>query len=379
MGTIVPKNATKITRAEDVIGPDAEMFANRMRKKQRRLAPWAKREGIVAYRLYDGDIPEIPLVVDWYDGHLHLAIRDERARLRTVDKPEKWVEAMVRATAEALDVPRSHCVVKWRRRQRGSDQYQRTNASPYRLEIAEAGLRFRVDLASYLDTGLFLDHRRTRALVAAEAKGAHMLNLFAYTGTFSVYAARAGARTTTTVDMSRTYLEWARENLVLNGFEDTAFAPRRPDRDSHSSGRTSKREAPPNHRGKRPQSMAVDGTSARHTLHQADVIAFLAQSSREKPRYDVVFVDPPTFSNSKRMEASFDVERDHGALLQAVRRVTRRDGVVYFSTNRRRFHFDASAARGFEVEEITERTVPRDFEAQKPHRCWRLVVSDTSE
>ena len=197
--------------------------------------------------------------------------------------------------------------------------------------VDEAGLKFYVNLSDYLDTGLFLDHRQTRQMVAKAAAGRRMLNLFAYTGSFSVHAAAAGAQTTT-VDLSRTYTEWANANLGLNGLSE----------------------------GQR--------------IIQGDVREWLAEAMEQGWRYDVIVCDPPTFSNSKRMEGTFDVIRDHAALLDALRQITAPGGEIWFSTNARRFKLDYEAP-GVRIEELTGKTVPPDFASKRPHRCWRLEIS----
>lgn len=308
----------------------AAAFANRLKKRARHLRKWAAREGVTCYRLYDRDIPEVPLAVDWYDGRLHVA---EYARGGEGPQDDAWVAAMVDAARDALEVPADGVFVKRRERQRGLSQYDKVDATGARFVVLEDGLRLLVNLADYLDTGLFLDHRLTRRMVREEARGKDVLNLFAYTGAFTVHAAAGGAASTTTVDLSRTYLDWARDNLAENGF---------------SAG-------------------------AAHELVQADATRWV----REAPsaRWDLVVLDPPTFSNSKRMDEVFDVQRDHVALLQAVYRLTRPGGVVYFSTNFRKFKPEPAAFAGTaRVDELSAATVPEDFRNSRIHRAWRVVL-----
>ncbi len=310
----------------------AEMLANRLRKRARHLRKWARREGIDAYRVYDRDIPELPLAIDRYLDHLHVA---EYARTTSGDGPPVgWLDACVAAAAATLEVRPDSVHVKRRERQRGKAQYSRMGESARRLIVEERGLSFAVNLDDYLDTGLFLDHRRTRARIRDEAADKDVLNLFGYTGSFSVYAADGGARTTTTIDLSTTYLEWARENFLLNGFDDFE----------------------------------------RHRLVRDDVIGTLDRGGSVRPAFDVVIVDPPTFSNSKRMARSFDLRRDHAPLLRFALAHLRPGGVVYFSTNARRFRLADADVIGAHGEEITEHTVPLDFRRRRPHRCWRFVV-----
>ena len=306
------------------------MLGNRLRKNRKRLGRWAHSRGISCYRIYDIDIPEIPLAIDWYEGRLHITEHVTRKREDGVDA-ERWLAVMADAAAGALSVDSEAVFIKERRRHRGDGQYERRDAGAKRFVVEEAGLRFIVNLSDYHDTGLFLDHRETRARVGAEAAGKRVLNLFAYTGSFSVYAAAAGARTTTSVDLSKTYLGWAGENFTLNGFE----------------------------------------LGGAHRMVHADVLAWLSSTERRDDWYDLVIVDPPTWSTSKRMQDTFDVQRDHAALLKAVMRLVAPGGVVYFSTNRRKFQLDTGAFDGAECEELTALTVPDDFRARRPHRAWR--------
>ena len=304
-------------------GPSARasMFHDRLQKVARHRRKWARRSGVACYRLYDRDIPQIALVVDWYDGRLHVA---DAAR----GEGTYGLDELLAAAASALGIEEDAVYVKRRQRQRGTAQYTRFAREGARFSVPEGGHRFWVNLSDYLDTGLFLDHRRTRARVEAEAAGAHMLNLFAYTGSFSVYAAAGGARSTTTVDLSATYLDWTGENMALNGFVGPA-----------------------------------------HHRVRADVLDWVIQAQSDGARYDLIVLDPPTFSNSKRMRTTFDVQRDHVRLLDATRALLTPGGALYFSTNARRFSLDASVTG---AEEVTD--VPPDFERRRPHRCWRLTA-----
>ncbi len=306
----------------------AEMLRHRLTKNVRRLRKWAAREGVGCYRVYDRDIPEVPLAIDWYEGRLHVS---EFARRGVDEADDAWIEAMVSASAAQLGVSPDDAFVKTRQRQKGLSQYERVGDEGERFVVSEGGHRFLVNLTDYLDTGLFLDHRVTRGLVEREAAGKRMLNLFAYTGAFSVYAAAGGARSTTTVDMSNTYLAWARDNLALNGFQ----------------GRD-------------------------HRLERADVLAWLDDPARRREQYDLVVVDPPTFSNSKKMADVFDIQRDHRPMLERILRLVAPGGVVWFSTNFRRFVPDLDGL-GANATEMTHKTVPPDFRGPI-HRSWRLVA-----
>lgn len=307
--------------------PDFEMLANRVRKNARHLGKWAKREGVTCWRVYDRDIPELPVTVDTYEGAL--VVNDYRH-----GEPEErgggqaWLDEAVAAVTEALGA--TEVFVKQRERlvgRREGHQYERLGEGEgggggWRT-VQEGGHAFRVNLSDYVDTGLFLDHRITRALVAKEPART-MLNLFGYTGAFTVYGAAAGMQATT-VDLSKTYLEWAGENLALNRL-------------------------------------------AGELVH-ADVREFLAEARHRGRRWDVAVVDPPTFSNSKRMDYTWDVQRDHAALLGDVLEVA---DTVWFSTNRRRFKLELEALGELEIEDRTKATIPPDFRDQKVHHAFRL-------
>ena len=306
---------------------DAAALANRVLKSQRHLARWAAREGLEAYRLYDRDMPEFPLAIDRYRDWLHVQVYERRRPL----EPEQ-LGAIRTALAERLDVAPAQVVLKERRRQRGTAQYERLEGQGPSFGVLERGLRFEVNLTRYLDTGLFLDHRETRRMVRERAAGRTFLNLFAYTGSFTVYAAAGGALRTVTVDMSHTYQAWTRRNLVRNGFDD----------------------------------------DRRHVLVQSDVLAFLARMRAQRARFDLVVLDPPSFSNSKRMAGALDVQRDQLELLGATLDLLAPGGELFFSTNRQGFKLDPDIGERAAVEEITAQTVPVDFRRHTPHRCWLL-------
>jgi 23S rRNA G2069 N7-methylase RlmK/C1962 C5-methylase RlmI len=309
------------------------MLCNRVRKNRKQLRKWSEREGVHCYRLYDRDIPEIPLVIDWYQGRLHVA-EFQKKDVVAERSGKEWMQAVVGPTASALQVEAEKIFYKVRDRQRGQSQYQSQGANYNRFEVTEAGHRFLVNLVDYLDTGLFLDHRRTRAMVASECEDKAVLNLFCYTGSFSVYAAAAGAATTLGIDLSGTYLDWARANLDLNELD-----------------------------------------KKRNRLRRGDVMTELAEMVKSGERFDLAVVDPPTFSNSKALEGVFDVQRDHVELLAAVHKLLAADGVVYFSTNHRRFRLDEGAlATNYELSEISHKTLPQDYRDKHIHRCWRLTA-----
>ena len=299
----------------------AEMLANRVRKNFRRLRRPFEREGVGAFRLYDWDVPEIRAAVDWYEGHLVVA-EYERSQTRAA---AGWLEAMGEAAAAALGVSAGHVHLKRRRTHpaRG-ERYGRQGHGGERIAVRERGLRFWVNLTDYIDTGLFPDHRETRARVRAEADGRDVLNLFGYTGSFTCAAAAGGARRTVTVDTSAPYLAWAGENLALNGL-----------------------------------------AGPRHELVREDARDFLARCG---PRFTLCMLDPPSFS-TRAGAAPFDVQRDHRALVEAALAALEPGGVLYFSTNHQRFE---PRLQGLRAEEITRETAPPDYR-RTPHRCFRIV------
>ena len=322
----------------DQLGPGAEMLANRLRKNLKELGRWARREGIHCYRLYDADMPEYALAVDIYEGEQRWVHLQEYEAPRSVDaaKARARLREALAVIPQVLEIPPQQLFYKVRKRQKGSAQYEKLAQERHFHQVEENGCKFWVNFQDYLDTGLFLDHRKTRAYVGQLAKGRSMLNLFAYTGTATVHAALAGATATTTVDMSRTYLDWARRNLKLNG---VAF----------------------NH----------------HSFIQADCLQWLAEQAQARgpwrQRFGVIFLDPPTFSTSKRMAGSFDVQRDHGQLIDQAMALLEDDGVLIFSNNFRKFRMDQAVLDRFNVKNITRKTLPRDF-ARNPHihNCWEI-------
>jgi 23S rRNA (guanine2445-N2)-methyltransferase / 23S rRNA (guanine2069-N7)-methyltransferase len=324
------------TAAAPALTPGAEMFANRLRKNLKKLGTWAKRHDITCYRLYDADMPEYAVAIDLYQGAQRWVHVQEYQAPKEIEaaKAEARLQEALSAIPQVLEISSEQLFLKVRRRQKGAAQYEKLAEEKQLHEVSEGGLRFLVNFSDYLDTGLFLDHRLTRALLRDLARGRHFLNLFAYTGTATVYAAAGAAASTTTVDMSRTYLDWARKNLALNGFSD-----------------------------------------ARHHYIQADCLEWVKEVGKEKMRYGLIFLDPPSFSNSARMDTSFDVQRDHAALLAATARLLAPDGVLIFSNNLRSFKMDHQALPGLHIEDITRATIPEDF-ARNPriHNCWKITV-----
>ncbi len=322
---IKPVPAPAVEQAR--LSEGGQMFANRLQKNLKQLGKWARKEGVECYRLYDADMPEYSLAVDLYEDWVHV---QEYAAPKSID-PEKAQARLFDALAaipQALNVDKSKVVIKRRERQSGTKQYQRQSAQGQFMEVGEGGVRLLVNLTDYLDTGLFLDHRPLRLRIQREAAGKRFLNLFCYTATATVHAAKGGARSTTSVDLSKTYLDWARRNLSLNGFSD------------------------------------------KNRLEQGDVMTWLAEDRGE---YELIFIDPPTFSNSKRMEGVFDIQRDHVQLLDLAMARLAPGGVLYFSNNFRKFQLDEGLGARYAVEEISASTVDPDF-ARNPkiHRAWRI-------
>ncbi|HTL12219.1 MAG TPA: class I SAM-dependent methyltransferase, partial [Bdellovibrionota bacterium] len=303
-------------------------------KMHKHLGKWAKREGIEAYRVYDADLPDFSAAIDFYRDHL--VIQEYQAPPEVpVAKAEQRLQEILLIAPEVLEIPRDQVILKVREKAKGGAKYQKAERPTGRfMVVSEYGLKFRVNLQDYIDTGLFLDHRALRHRMGQEAAGKDFLNLFGYTGAATVHAAAGGASSTTTVDLSSTYLDWAGENLALNGF-----------------------------------------SGDKHQLIQADCLAWLRdQQSPGARRYGLIFVDPPTFSNSKRMEDDLDLQRDHVELLRLTSTLLAPGGVLYFSTNARRFKLDEGALKplGLEWREISKATLPKDFEGNpRIRRVWR--------
>ncbi|HSY07750.1 MAG TPA: bifunctional 23S rRNA (guanine(2069)-N(7))-methyltransferase RlmK/23S rRNA (guanine(2445)-N(2))-methyltransferase RlmL [Steroidobacteraceae bacterium] len=318
----------------------AQMFANRLAKNLKRLRAWADAAQVSCFRVYDADMPEYSFAIDLYqtlpDGLAWLYVQ-EYAAPTTVD-----AQAARRRRGEALSVltevcgvPPERIRVRLRRRTPRGEQYGKLDEQSTFHVVAESGLKFRVNFDNYLDTGLFLDHRLMRGRLRAAAGGKRFLNLFAYTGAATVYAAAARAHSSTSVDLSRTYLEWARRNLAVNGLEGLG-----------------------------------------HVQVHADCREWLAAARQKRERFDLVFLDPPTFSNSKRMQSVLDIRRDHAALADACVPIMARDGLLVFSTNARRFKLDETLHERFTVLDVSAQTLPVDFERNpKIHRCFELRPS----
>ncbi len=337
---IVPDSAGGAEHVVEVLEPSSEQFAARLRKTAKERRKWARREGVSCYRVYDADLPDYAVAIDVYPGagdaegnlYLHIA---EYAAPSTIDpgKAQRRYDDVLALAPVVMGVRPDHVFSKVRRRDKGGSQYREAGRRSYVTQVREDGYLLEVDLAGYLDTGLFLDHRLTRELVGSKAEGKRFLNLFAYTGTASVHAAGGGAKSTATVDLSQTYLDWAQRNMAANGF---------------------------------------DGDE--HTFERGDVMAWITEARRTGRRFDLVFVDPPTFSNSKAMgKRTWDVQRDHVELLIGVSRLLSEEGEAVFSCNLRSFKPDeeALAKYGVALEDITAATIPHDFERNpRIHKCY---------
>lgn len=292
----------------------------------------ARRQGITCYRVYDHDLPEFPFCIELYEDKLYLAEYQRRHGMSD-EEHAAWLESCVPVISEILEVPDEQIFFRERRRKAGRlDQYEKLASEQEFFVVKEAGLSFRVNLTDYLDTGLFLDHRITRGMVRQEAAGKRVLNLFCYTGSFSVYAAAGGAMQVDSVDLSKTYLNWAEENMALNGPVDAA---------------------------------------TRRFIH-ADVKQWL--DGLPAQAYDLVIMDPPTFSNSKRMKDILDIQRDHAELINKTLRAMTTGGVLYFSTNYRKFQLETDKIKAASVKDITKATTPFDFQGKLFRYCYRIIA-----
>lgn len=308
----------------------AALFLRRLEKRAKHLRRWPTRQGITCFRLYERDIPEIPLVVDQYHDHLHIT-EYERPHDRDPATHANWLDLMSATAAKAVDIPPKQVFFKRRSRQRGDTQHQRLGEQNYEIQVQEGGLKFWVNLSDYVDTGLFLDHRITRTMFREASAGKRVVNLFAYTGAFSVYAAAGGASSTTTVDWSNSYLNWARRNMESNDF-----------------------------------------TGPAHQYVRADATEYVFNLPREE-LFDLAIVDPPTFSNSKRTERDWEVQLGYVKLLNELLARMSTGGILFFSNNFRQFKFDASSIAAQQIHEISNQTIPPDFRNRRIHRCWRIV------
>ena len=342
-----PKAKTQQERIEQVIEhppeidsaatENAQMFANRLKKNIKKTAKWVKREDLHCYRIYDADLPEYAIAIDVYQGEKTWINVQEYQAPKTIseEKVNSRLAAAMNEIPKVFNIPKEQVYLKIRSKQKGIEQYEKQAHSEEFEIIEEHGARFYVNFEDYLDTGLFLDHRPIRLHIQQQAKGKHILNLFAYTGTASVHAAIGGASSTTSVDMSKTYLDWAQRNMDLNQVKSDNYFIR------------------------------------------ADCKEWLEEQTTKPKRdqaYDLIFLDPPTFSNSKRMETTLSIQEDHVALIKQAVQLLNDGGVLYFSTNFRRFKLDTEALANFIIEDISADTIPEDFSrTPKIHYCWEIT------
>lgn len=367
-------------------------FASRLRKVARERRKWAAREGVACYRVYDADVPEYACAIDLYEGaaeaegmlFAHVA---EYAAPKSIDPAQarSRFEDVLSLVPVVLGIQPDRVFSKARQRARGGSQYRDAGGRSFVTHTSETGLICEIDLGGYLDTGIFLDHRTTREMVGKMAAGKRFLNLFAYTGVATLHAVAGGAAETTTVDLSQTYLDWAARNLAANGF--TFEVVDGSCREGQASGRAAARARGGSdwglgrRRGGEAALIGGNATTGRqgtpaNKLVRADVTRWIGEMRKARERYDLIFVDPPTFSNSKAMgRRTWDVQRDHVELLIGVSRLLARDGVAVFSCNLRSFKPDTEglARGGVELEDITAQTIPHDFQRnQRIHKCYLL-------
>ena len=305
------------------------MFENRLQKVYRHTGKQAKRQGIGCYRVYAHDLPEFPFLIELYEDKLYVS-EYKRKHVLTDEAHAEWLQTCKEIMSAVLEVKAENIFLKLRQRKESrSGQYQKLQSEKTEFIVHENGLKFIVNLSDYLDTGLFLDHRITRQMVKERSHQKKVLNLFCYTGSFSVYAAAGGASRVVSVDLSKTYLDWAERNMQLN-FPDFA----------------------------------------RHECIHADVLQYLKQIPEES--FDLIVMDPPTFSNSKRMEDFLDIQRDHVALINDCLRSLKKEGVLFFSTNFTRFQLEASRINASSIKDITKATTPFDFAGKLKRQCYKI-------
>jgi len=320
-----------------------ELLFNRLTKRYRHLKKWARRTGTNAFRLYDRDIPEIPLVLDLYDDAVSGAVYKRHMGLRPVEnvdeteQDELWLRAMKSAVAKAMEIPEDRIFLKERQRMRNrqetGNQYSKIKNRNFYRDVIEGDLKFRVNLSDYLDTGLFLDARKKRALIRIEARGKRVLNLFAYTCSLSVAAAVGGAKQVDSVDLSNTYLEWGRVNFALNGLS----------------------------------------LSDKFSLIRNGVTQFINQAILRKSRWDIIILDSPSFSNSKKTPETLDIRRDYRELIGRSLKLLSPAGALYFSTGAKGFHFQNEDFPGFIIKDLRPSLVDEDFKGKRIPACYKIL------
>ncbi|NGX48570.1 MAG: Ribosomal RNA large subunit methyltransferase K [Candidatus Anoxychlamydiales bacterium] len=316
-----------ITDSED----KSSIIKNRIRKNYRHIRKWAKRSYTNCFRIYDRDIKEYPLAIDFYDGRflVHFFSYD-----RDIDEASgQFHDEIDQVLCSLFGTSRDHIYWRTRVRRRKKEQYEKIDMQKDFFTVFEYGAKFKVNLKDYLDSGLFLDHRETRKLVSSIAKGKRVLNLFAYTCSFSIHAALAGASFTKSVDLSNTYLAWGRDNFILNSLPEE-----------------------------------------NNEIIRADCMKFLDDEIDSGALFDIIIIDPPTISRSKKMDQMFDIQIDYPYLITKSLKLLSSKGVIFFSTNSRKFKLDESLFNSCSIEEITDKTIPLDFHNKKIHRCWKITL-----
>lgn len=305
-------------------------FINRLGKNLKHQLKWAKRQNLVAWRIYDRDIPQFPFAIDVYGEHIHLQEYDTGWLMQPEDY-QQWLDEVCEAVQFVVGFPKENIHVKQRARQKGTAQYEKTGTNGNDFIVHENGRAFWVNLDKYLDTGLFLDHRNTRQKIGSIAASKRFLNLFSYTGSFTVYAATGGAIYSETVDLSNTYLDWAKRNFQLNHMDLNV-----------------------------------------HQIVRADVFQYLVDAVKQNKQFDLIVLDPPSFSNSKKMLDILDIQRDQAKLIDGAMRLLAQDGILYFSNNLRSFTLDDAIKVRYAVKDISKQSVPDDFRNKKIHQCWEI-------
>ena len=304
-------------------------FENRLAKVYKHISKIARKQNLACFRVYDVDLPEFPFIIDVYKDMIYVAEYKSKHKLSEEDY-EIWLNTSMEIIQEVFGVEKDNIFLKLRERQKGEQQYSKLNKEKKELIVDENGLAFIVNLSDYLDTGLFLDHRLTRQKVKEISKGKRVLNLFSYTGSFTVYAASGQAKKITTVDLSRTYINWAKRNLTYNKLYD----------------------------------------DTKHEFIQADVLQYLKMV--ELNSYDLIILDPPTFSNSKRMEDIMDIQRDHVSIINQCLNILAENGILIFSTNYRSFILETEKLSSQKIKDITRQTTPFDFEGKLKRKCFLI-------
>lgn len=305
-------------------------FINRLGKNLKHRLKWAKRQNLVAWRIYDRDIPQFPFAIDVYGEHIHLQEYDTGWLMQPEDY-QQWLDEVCEAVQFVVGFPKENIHLKQRIRQKGTAQYEKTGTNGNDFIVHENGRAFWVNLDKYLDTGLFLDHRNTRQKIGSIATGKRFLNLFSYTGSFTVYAATGGAIYSETVDLSNTYLDWAKRNFQLNHMDLNV-----------------------------------------HQIVRADVFQYLVDAVKQNKQFDLIVLDPPSFSNSKKMLDILDIQRDQAKLIDGAMRLLAQDGILYFSNNLRSFTLDDAIEVRYAVKDISKQSIPDDFRNKKIHQCWEI-------